>query len=195
MAVLNHAIKQITAKIVYFGPGLCGKTTNLQWIHQHVTFRLKGELVSLNTETDRTLFFDFLPVELAPIRGMKARLQIYTVPGQVFYEATRRKVLSGADTVIFVADSQELMEEANVNSLESLRRNVVANGLDPNLPLVFQYNKRDLGGVLPVATLNQRLNPRNLPFHEAVAVKGIGVEETLKTAVASVLKKGDGGDR
>src|SRR4029453_12840602 len=127
MVLFNHATKEVTAKLVYFGPGLCGKTTNLQWIHEHVNFRTKGKLVSVNTESDRTLYFDFLPVELAPIRGMKARLQIYTVPGQVFYEATRRKVLSGADTVVFVADSQEGMLEANAESLQSLRRNLVAN--------------------------------------------------------------------
>jgi CheY-like chemotaxis protein/signal recognition particle receptor subunit beta len=188
MAVLNHAIKQITAKLVYFGPGLCGKTTNLQWMHEHVAFRVKGQLVSLATEADRTLFFDFLPVEVAPIRGMKARVQIYTVPGQVFYETTRRMVLKGADAVVFVADSQEAMLASNLESLESLRRNLIANELDPALPLVFQYNKRDLKTALPLAVLNARLNPRALPFHEAVAIKGTGVEETVKTALTLLFK-------
>jgi CheY-like chemotaxis protein/signal recognition particle receptor subunit beta len=188
MAVLNHAIKQITAKLVYFGPGLCGKTTNLQWIHEHVAFRVKGQLVSLATEADRTLFFDFLPIEVAPIRGMKARVQIYTVPGQVFYESTRRMVLKGADAVVFVADSQEAMLASNLESLESLRRNLTANELDPALPLVLQYNKRDLKTALPLATLNARLNPRALPFHEAVAIQGTGVEETVKTALTLLFK-------
>jgi len=188
MAVLNHAIKQITAKLVYFGPGLCGKTTNLQWIHEHVAFRVKGQLVSLATEADRTLFFDFLPVEVPPIRGMKARVQIYTVPGQVFYESTRRMVLKGADAVVFVADSQEAMLASNLESLESLRRNLIANELDAALPLVLQYNKRDLKTALPLATLNARLNPRALPFHEAVAIKGTGVEETVKTALTLLFK-------
>ena len=188
MAVLNHAIKQITAKLVYFGPGLCGKTTNLQWIHEHVAFKLKGQLVSMATEADRTLFFDFLPVELPPIRGMKARVQIYTVPGQVFYESMRRMVLKGADAVVFVADSQEAMLASNLESLESLRRNLIANDLDPALPLVFQYNKRDLKTALPLATLNARLNPRALPFHEAVAIEGTGVEETVKTALSLLFK-------
>ena len=188
MALLNHATKEITAKLVYYGPGLCGKTTNLQWIHEHVAFKAKGKLLSLTTEADRTLFFDFLPMELGTIRGMKARVQIYTVPGQVFYESTRRMVLKGADAVVFVADSQAATLDANLESLEGLRRNLVSNGLDPALPMVLQYNKRDLKTALPVAVLNARLNPRGLPFHEAVAVKGIGVEETLKTAAKLLFK-------
>jgi len=184
MALFNHAIKQVTAKLVYFGPGLCGKTTNLQWVHDHVAFKLKGDLVSLKTKTDRTLFFDVLPVEIAPIRGMRSRVQIYTVPGQVFYEATRRMVLKGADAVVFVADSQASMLDANAESLESLRRNLIANELDPNLPLVLQYNKRDLKTALSVDALNARLNPQGLPFYEAVAINGVGVEETLKKAMS-----------
>jgi CheY-like chemotaxis protein/signal recognition particle receptor subunit beta len=188
MALLNHAIKEITAKLVYYGPGLCGKTTNLQWIHAHVAFRAMGSLLSLATETDRTIFFDFLPVELGTIRGMKTRVQIYTVPGQVFYDSTRRMVLKGADAVVFVADSQADMLNANLESLENLRRNLIANNLDPALPMVLQYNKRDLKTALPVALLNARLNPRGLPFHEAVAINGIGVEETLKSAVKALFK-------
>src|SRR5712691_1909710 len=143
MALLNHAINEITTKLVYYGPGLCGKTTNLHWIHEHVAFRAKGSLLSVATEAERTIFFDFLPVELGTILGMKTRVQIYTVPGQVFYDATRQIVLRGADAVVFVADSQASMLNANLESLESLGRNLIANDLDPALPMVLQYNKRD----------------------------------------------------
>jgi CheY-like chemotaxis protein len=180
MALFNHATKEVTAKLVYYGPGLCGKTTNLQWIHDQVPIRNKGKLVSLATESDRTLFFDFLPVELGTIRGMKTRVQIYTVPGQVFYESTRKMVLKGADAVVFVADSQQAMLDANKESLESLRRNLEENGIDPTIPMVIQYNKRDLATALPVDVLNQKLNPAGVPHFEAVAVKGTGVEDTLK---------------
>jgi CheY-like chemotaxis protein/signal recognition particle receptor subunit beta len=180
MVLFNHATKEVTAKLVYYGPGLCGKTTNLQWVHENVIFKSKGKMLSLATEADRTLFFDFLPVELGTIRGHRTRVQIYTVPGQVFYDATRKMVLKGADAVVFVADSQEAMLDANAESLESLRRNLIANDLDPNLPMVIQYNKRDLPTALPGSALNARLNTRNVPYFEAVAVKGVGVEETLK---------------
>ena len=145
-------------------------------------------MVSLATESDRTLFFDFLPVELGTIRGMRTRVQIYTVPGQVFYDATRKMVLKGADAVVFVADSQEAMLDANLESLESLRRNLIANDLDPGLPMVFQYNKRDLPNAMPVAALNARLNPRNLPHFEAIAFKGVGVEDTLKGVTKLLFK-------
>jgi CheY-like chemotaxis protein/signal recognition particle receptor subunit beta len=180
MALFNHATKEVTAKLVYYGPGLCGKTTNLQWIHDNLSFKTKGKLVSLATQTDRTLFFDFLPVELGTIRGMRTRMQIYTVPGQVFYESTRRMVLKGCDAVVFVADSQAAMLDANAESLRSLRQNLLVNEIDPSIPQVIQYNKRDLPTALPISVLNARLNPRNLPHFEAVAFKGTGVEETLK---------------
>jgi CheY-like chemotaxis protein len=180
MALFNHATKEVTAKLVYYGPGLCGKTTNLQWIHENLSFKSKGKLVSLATQTDRTLFFDFLPVELGTIRGMRTRLQLYTVPGQVFYESTRRMVLKGCDAVVFVADSQAAMLDANAESQRSLRQNLLANEIDPTIPQVLQYNKRDLPTALPISVLNARLNPRNLPWFEAVAFKGTGVEETLK---------------
>ena len=180
MALFNHATKEVTAKLVYYGPGLCGKTTNLQWIHENLSFKTKGKLVSLATQTDRTLFFDFLPVELGTIRGMRTRMQIYTVPGQVFYESTRRMVLKGCDAVVFVADSQAAMLDANAESLRSLRQNLLVNEIDPSIPQVIQYNKRDLPTALPISVLNARLNPRNLPYFEAVAFKGTGVEETLK---------------
>src|SRR5262245_22752999 len=180
MALFNHATKEVTAKLVYYGPGLCGKTTNLQWIHDQVPIRNKGKLASLATQSDRTLFFDFLPVELGTIRGMKTRVQIYTVPGQVFYESTRKMVLKGADAVVFVADSQQAMLDANKESLESLRRNLEENGIDPTIPMVIQYNKRDLPSALPVDVLNQSLNPAGVPHYEAIAFKGTGVEDTLK---------------
>jgi signal recognition particle receptor subunit beta len=180
MALFNHATKEVTAKLVYYGPGLCGKTSNLQWIHDRLAFRSKGKLVSLATQTDRTLFFDFLPLELGSIRGMRARVQIYTVPGQVFYEATRRMVLKGCDAVVFIADSQAAMLDANAESQRSLRQNSLVNEIDPSIPQVIQYNKRDLPTALPLAVLNERLNPRGMPAFEAVAIKGTGVEETLR---------------
>ena len=180
MALFNHATKEVTAKLVYYGPGLCGKTTNLQWIHDNMTFKSKGKLVSLATQSDRTLFFDFLPVELGTIRGMRTRMQIYTVPGQVFYEATRRMVLKGCDAVVFVADSQAAMLDANAESQRSLRQNLLVNEIDPQIPQVIQYNKRDTATALPLSVLNARLNPRNLLHFEAVAFKGTGVEATLK---------------
>src|SRR5215510_14545260 len=167
MALFNHATKEVTAKLVYYGPGLCGKTTNLQWIHDHVPIRHKGKLVSLATESDRTLFFDFLPVELGTIRGMKTRVQLYTVPGQVFYESTRRMVLKGADAIVFVCDSQGPMLDANLTSLQSLRENIKLNELDPHVPMVVQYNKRDLPTALPLAVLNAKLNPEGLVFFES----------------------------
>src|SRR4029453_1064349 len=179
MALFNHATKEVTAKLVYFGPGLCGKTSNLQWNHARLAFKAKGKLFSLATQTDRTLFFDFLPVELGSIRGMRARVQIYTVPGQVFYEATRRMVLKGCDAVVFIADSQAAMLDANAESQRSLRQNLLVNEIDPSIPQVIQYNKRDLPTALPLAVLNERLNPRGMPAFEAVAIKGTGVEETL----------------
>jgi signal recognition particle receptor subunit beta len=189
MVLFNYATKELTAKVVYYGPGLCGKTTNLQWIHEKLPIKNKGKMLSLATETDRTLFFDFLPIELGTIRGMKTRVQLYTVPGQVFYNATRRMVLKGADCVVFVADSQEAMLEANLESFRNLRDNLEANEIDPKeVPMVLQFNKRDLPNALPIEILNERLNDRNHPFYEAVALKGIGVEETLKGATALVFR-------
>jgi signal recognition particle receptor subunit beta len=189
MVLFNYSTKELTAKVVYYGPGLCGKTTNLQWIHEKLPIRNKGKMLSLATEADRTLFFDFLPIELGSIRGMKTRIQLYTVPGQVFYNATRRMVLKGADCVVFVADSQEAMIDADLDSLANLRENLEVNEINPDeIPMVLQYNKRDLPNALPVEILNERLNPRSVPFFEAVAMKGIGVEETLKGATTLVFK-------
>jgi signal recognition particle receptor subunit beta len=189
MVLFNYSTKELTAKVVYYGPGLCGKTTNLQWIHEKLPIKNKGKMLSLATETDRTLFFDFLPIELGTIRGMRTRVQLYTVPGQVFYNATRRMVLKGADCVVFVCDSQEPMLDPNLESQENLRQNLEANEIDPNqIPMVLQYNKRDLPNALPIEILNERLNPSGLPFFEAVAIRGQGVEETLKGATAMVFR-------
>ena len=189
MVLFNYSTKELTAKVVYYGPGLCGKTTNLQWIHEKLPIKNKGKMLSLATETDRTLFFDFLPIEIGTIRGMRTRIQLYTVPGQVFYNATRRMVLKGADAVCFVADSQEAMLDANLESCENLRQNLEANEIDPDeIPVVLQYNKRDLPNALPIEILNERMNPLNAPFYEAVAVKGIGVEDTLKAVTKLVFK-------
>ena len=189
MVLFNYSTKELTAKVVYYGPGLCGKTTNLQWIHEKLPIKNKGKMLSLATETDRTLFFDFLPIEIGTIRGMKTRIQLYTVPGQVFYNATRRMVLKGADAVCFVCDSQEAMLDANLESYENMRQNLEANEIDPDeIPIVLQYNKRDLPNALPIEILNERINPHNSPFYEAIAVKGVGVEDTLKAVTKLVFK-------
>jgi signal recognition particle receptor subunit beta len=189
MVLFNYSTKELTAKVVYYGPGLCGKTTNLQWIHEKLPIKNKGKMLSLATETDRTLFFDFLPIEIGTIRGMKTRIQLYTVPGQVFYNATRRMVLKGADAVCFVCDSQEAMLDANLESYENMRQNLEANEIDPDeIPVVLQYNKRDLPNALPIEILNERMNPHNYPFYEAIAVRGAGVENTLKAVTKLVFK-------
>jgi signal recognition particle receptor subunit beta len=181
MVFLNYTAMQMTAKIVYYGPGLCGKTTNLRCIHGKTAPRSRGEMVSLETEADRTLFFDLLPLDVGIIGGMKVRLQLYTVPGQVFYNATRRLVLKGVDGVVFVVDSQVPAAEPNEESLSNLRQNLEELGLEPkSVPIVFQYNKRDLRNILPVDKLQQSLNPGGAPAFEAAAVHGVGVFETLK---------------
>src|SRR5512147_1595453 len=199
MVLFNYSTKELTAKVVYYGPGLCGKTTNLQWVHEKLPIKNKGKMLSLATETDRTLFFDFLPIEIGTIRGMKTRIQLYTVPGQVFYNATRRMVLKGADAVVFVCDSQEAMLDANIESFQNMRQNLEANEIDPDeVPLVLQYNKRDLPNALPIEILNERMNTRDYAWQEAVALKGTGVEETLKAVTKVVFKSlsaryGEGG--
>ena len=188
MVLFNYSTKELTAKVVYYGPGLCGKTTNLQWIHEKLPIKNKGKMVSLATEADRTLFFDFLPIELGTIRGMKTRIQLYTVPGQVFYNATRRMVLKGADCVVFVADSQEPMIDANLDALANLRENLEANDIDPDqIPVVLQYNKRDVPNAAPLAELRRLLNPQGAPEFEACATTGQGVFETLKAVAKQVL--------
>ena len=181
MVFLNYTTMQMTAKIVYYGPGLCGKTTNLQWIHLKTAPRSRGEMVSLETETDRTLFFDLLPLDVGVIGGMKVRLQLYTVPGQVFYNATRRLVLKGVDGVVFVADSQTAALEPNEESLANLKTNLEELGTSVEVvPVILQYNKRDLRNILPVERLQKALNPGGAASFEAAAVHGLGVFETLK---------------
>jgi hypothetical protein len=189
MVLFNYALKELTAKIVYYGPGLSGKTTNLQYIYEELPIKNKGRMLTLATETDRTLYFDFLPVDAGIVRGIKTRIQLYTVPGQVFYNATRQMVLKGADGVVFVADSQAHTMEANQESFSNLRENLLAHDLRiDELPLVLQYNKRDLPNILGVDDMNELLNTLNAPFYEAVAIEGIGVEDTLKAIGNLVLK-------
>lgn len=189
MALFNYATKEITLKIVYYGPGLSGKTTNLQHLHSILNPETKGRLLSLSTEADRTLFFDFLPVELGKIRDFSIRFQLYTVPGQVRYNATRKIVLKGADAVIFVADSQRDMKEQNIESFENMRENLLSNNINPDeIPIVLQYNKRDLANVSSVEELNADLNRNEYSVIEACAIKGSGVEESFKLVTKLVLK-------
>jgi mutual gliding-motility protein MglA len=188
MVLINKAINEVTVKLVYYGPGLCGKTTNLEKIYANPKLDNKGKMISMSTETDRTLFFDFMPMELGTIAGQKVRVQLYTVPGQVFYDATRKLVLRGADGVVFVADSQASMKESNLDSLENLKTNLRINRLDPSkVALVFQYNKRDLPNVMPVAEMNEYLKPGNAPVVEASAINGQGVTATLRAAITRIL--------
>lgn len=180
MALFNYATRELSAKIVYYGPGLSGKTTNIEMVHRILRPDQKGRLISLPTETDRTLFFDFLPVDLGQIKGFKVRFHLYTVPGQVFYNATRRLVLQGVDGVVFVADSQAEMGQSNVESLKNLVENLASYGKKlQELPFVLQYNKRDLKNLASVEEMNARLNPMNVPVVEGVAKTGVGVSETL----------------
>jgi len=182
MAFFNYATMQMAAKIVYYGPGLCGKTTNLQYIYNKTSAKSRGEMVSLETESDRTLFFDLLPLEVGVIAGFKTRFQLYTVPGQVFYGETRRMVLRGVDGVVFVADSQRPMREANIESLKDLEKNLQEMNLAiKNIPLVLQYNKRDLTNLLTPAELDKDLNWHGWPRVESSAVNGMGVFDTLKS--------------
>jgi len=190
MTFINYASREINCKIVYYGPGLCGKTTNLQYIYDKTNPNAKGKLISLATETDRTLFFDFLPLELGTVRGFRTRFHLYTVPGQVFYDASRKLILKGVDGVIFVADSQVERMDANVESVENLQANLKTQGYDINtIPFVLQLNKRDLPNVAPVDEMKQLLMRREQPVFEAVASKGPGVFETLKGVAKLVLQE------
>ncbi|MBI5419325.1 MAG: GTPase domain-containing protein [Deltaproteobacteria bacterium] len=180
MALFNYATRELSAKIVYYGPGLSGKTTNIEMVHHLLRPEQKGRLISLPTETDRTLFFDFLPVELGQIKGFKVRFHLYTVPGQVFYNATRRLVLQGVDGVVFVADSQAEMAQSNLESLKNLTDNLSSYGKKlEELPFVMQYNKRDLKHISSVEEMNARLNFLNVPVFEGIAKDGVGVSDTL----------------
>ena len=189
MSLVNYSTREITCKIVYYGPGRSGKTSNLQYVHSYVPEERKGPMVSLATETDRTLFFDFLPLDLGTISGFRTRMQLYTVPGQVYYNATRRLVLRGADGVVFVADSQPEQWDENIESLRNLHENLLEEDIDlKTFPMVIQYNKRDLPGVLPIAQLDDTLNFRGVPAFPAAAVTGEGVFDTLKSASKLVLQ-------
>lgn len=188
MSFINYASREINCKIVYYGPGLCGKTTNLQFVYQKTAPEAKGKMISLATETERTLFFDFLPLSLGEIRGFKTRFHLYTVPGQVFYDASRKLILKGVDGVVFVADSQEERIDANIESLENLRINLKEQGYDlDKLPYIIQYNKRDLPGVMSVEELHRELNTTDVPEFEACAATGEGVFETLKAVAKLIL--------
>jgi mutual gliding-motility protein MglA len=194
MSFINYSSREINCKLVYYGPGLCGKTTNLQYIYAKTSPEAKGKMISLATETERTLFFDFLPLSLGEIRGFKTRFHLYTVPGQVFYDASRKLILKGVDGVVFVADSQIERMEANIESLDNLRTNLAEQGYNlDKLPYVIQYNKRDLPNASPIEQLRDLLNTTKVQEFEAAATTGHGVFETLKAvakAVLTELKKG-----
>jgi signal recognition particle receptor subunit beta len=189
MSFINYSSREINCKIVYYGPGLCGKTTNLQYIYNRTNPEAKGKMISLATETERTLFFDFLPLSLGEIRGFRTRFHLYTVPGQVFYDASRKLILKGVDGVVFVADSQIERTEANIESLENLSFNLQEQGYElERLPYVVQYNKRDLPNVASVEELRELLNPgQTVPDFEAIATTGSGVFDTLKAVAKLVL--------
>jgi|SRR5687767_4985052 len=189
MSLVNYSTREITCKIVYYGPGRCGKTSNLQYIHAYVPDDRKGAMVSLATETDRTLFFDYLPLELGTISGFHTRIQLYTVPGQVYYNATRKLVLRGADGVVFVADSQREQMEENIESLRNLHENLLEENIDMReFPLVLQYNKRDLPDVATIEEMEDLLNFKGMPAFPAAAITGEGVFDTLKAASQLVLQ-------
>ena len=190
MSSINFATREISCKVVYYGPGLSGKTTNLQVIHQKMPQDKRTDMVSLATEGDRTLFFDFLPLNLGDIKGFKTRFQLYTVPGQVYYNSTRKLVLRGVDGIVFVADSQRSRQAENLESLQNLRQNLQDYGMDlDDMPFVLQYNKRDMDNVFTLDELNAELNPRNVPFFPATAHNGKGVVTTLKTIAMLVIEK------
>ncbi len=188
MSFINYSSREINCKIVYYGPGLCGKTTNLQYVYKKTNPDQKGKLISLATETERTLFFDFLPLALGDIKGFKIRFHLYTVPGQIFYAASRKLILKGVDGVVFVADSQIERMDANIESLDDLKINLAEQGYDlDKMPFTIQHNKRDLMHVAPVDNMNKLLNKRNVPWFEAVATTGVGVFDTLKNVAKQVL--------
>jgi len=190
LSFINYSTKELNCKIVYYGPGLCGKTTNLQYIYNKTDEKNKGKMISLATETERTLFFDFMPLKLGEIKGFKVRFHLYTVPGQVFYNASRKLILKGADGVVFVADSQVDRMDANMDSFENLRDNLQEHGYNlDKMPLVLQYNKRDLADIVPVSELEKALNYRNIKSYEAIAIQGKGVFDTLKGIAKDVIKK------
>ena len=188
MSFINYSSREINCKLVYYGPGLCGKTTNLQYIYAKTSPDAKGKMISLATETERTLFFDFLPLSLGEIRGFKTRFHLYTVPGQVFYDASRKLILKGVDGVIFVADSQDERMEANIESIRNLEANLKEHGFDlSTIPYALQFNKRDLANVVPADEMYRMLNYKREPTFEAVATTGVGVFDTLKSVAKQIL--------
>ncbi len=194
MSFVNYHTKEVNCKIVYYGPGLGGKTTNIQHVYKRTAGNNKGKMVTLNTENERTLFFDFLPLDLAEIRGFKTRMHLYTVPGQVIYEASRKLILRGVDGVVFVADSQVDKMEANLESFQGLKNNLKEQGYDlERVPIVMQWNKRDLPNIASVQELEKKLNEYDFPSFEACALKGEGVFETLKSISKYVLLNIKGG--
>jgi len=194
MSFINYSSREINCKIVYYGPGLCGKTTNLQYVYKKTKPEARGKMISLATETERTLFFDFLPLSLGDIRGFKTRFHLYTVPGQVFYDASRKLILKGVDGLVFVADSQSERSEANLESFDNMKANLIEQGYQlSQVPYVMQYNKRDLPNAMSLEEMRSALNPDRVPEFEAVAATGQGVFETLKAIaklVLNELKKG-----
>jgi hypothetical protein len=190
MSLINYSSREINCKIVYYGPGLCGKTTNIQYVYNKVAPETKGKLITLATEMDRTLFFDFLPLELGMVKGFKTRFHLYTVPGQVYYDASRKLILRGVDGVVFVADSQSSRFDANIESLYNLHDNLEDYKLSvDDLPFVIQYNKRDMPDVISLEDLEQEINPEGYPYLEAIATKGVGVFDTLKTVAKGILHR------
>jgi signal recognition particle receptor subunit beta len=189
MSMINYASREINCKIVYYGTGLGGKTTNLEYIYSRVNPETKGKMISLATETERTLFFDFLPIDLGEIRGFKTRFHLYTVPGQVYYNASRRLILKGVDGIVFVADSQDTRAEANIESMHNLYENLETYGYDPStIPFAIQYNKRDLTDIVPVEDLRAQINPMGMPDFEGIAIEGRGVFETLSCVSKLVVQ-------
>ena len=189
MSFINYSSREINCKIVYYGPGLGGKTTDIQWIHERTRAESKGKLISLASETDRTLFFDFLPIDLGEVRGFKTRFHLYTVPGQVYYNASRRLILKGVDGLVFVADSQASRAEANIESMHNLYENLETYGYDlETIPFAIQYNKRDMPNILSPEELRAQINPMGVPDFEGVAINGEGVFETLSCVSKMVVE-------
>ncbi len=190
MSLINYSSREINCKVVYYGPGLGGKTTNIQYVYEKLAPETKGKLVTLATEMDRTLFFDFLPLELGEVKGFKTRFHLYTVPGQVYYNASRKLILRGVDGIVFVADSSEARFDANIEALYNLHENLKEYNLSlDEIPFVIQWNKRDMPDAIPVDELNQELNPEGYENFEAVAVNGVGVFDTLKCVAKQVLRQ------
>ncbi len=188
MSMINYASREINCKVVYYGTGLGGKTTNLEYIYSRVNPETKGKMISLATETERTLFFDFLPIDLGEVRGFKTRFHLYTVPGQVYYNASRKLILKGVDGIIFIADSQRTRMEANIEAMHNLYENLASYGYDiEEIPLAIQYNKRDLENIQSVEELRAQLNPDGAPDFEAIAIEGEGVFDTLKSVSKRVV--------